>query len=140
VRIVPVEGTTPLQINAHLRTWHAGDVDGLWRVLSWRDSRGGAVFCLRREGAEYPCLAIRTSGNLADIHYFAEEGHPGFRCVGGEGLPEDGETTLVFEGCDPASGEPTPNGFVVPFETAASIATEFFRTGGMLDTISWFEL
>lgn len=98
------------------------------------------MFWLRQEGAEYPCLAIRTSGKFADVHFFPEVGHPGFRCVGGEGLPEDGETTLVFEGCDPSSGEATPNRFVVPFETAVSIAIDFFRTGRMSDTVPWFEL
>jgi hypothetical protein len=55
-------------------------------------------------------------------------------------LPEGGLTTLVYPGCDPASGEQSPNEFIVPFETARSVAKEFFRSMQMSKAVSWFEL
>lgn len=94
-------------IEVNSRSWQANDAEDLTRVLAWRDSRGGGVFWLCREDAEYPCLAIRVSGNVADVHYFPTDGHPGFQCLGGEGLTADGETILAYEGCDPSTGEPT---------------------------------
>jgi hypothetical protein len=115
------------------------DVEGLEEVLAWRDARGGAFFWLTHD-EQYPSLAIRVSGDLADIHFFPRDGHPGFRCLGGEGMAEGGPTTLVFEGCDPGDGEDTPNEFVVPFETAKSIASEFLRSQRMSGDVSWFEL
>jgi hypothetical protein len=98
------------------------------------------MFSLSREGEKYPCLAIRISGDVADVHYFPREGHPGFRCLGGEGLPESGCTALVYEGSDPQDGEHTPNSFIVPVKTAYSIATVFLSTDRMSDAVSWLEL
>ena len=109
-------------------------------ALAWRDDRGGGFFWLTPAEGEYPALAIRVSGGVADVHCFPRDGHPGFRCLGGDGLPEDGLTTLVYQGADPATGEQTPNEFVVSFETACAIAREFFRTERMWDEVSWFEL
>src|SRR5579862_4714393 len=39
---------------------------------------------------EYPTLAIRISGQVADVTYFPNGDHSGFRCLGGEGLSNDG--------------------------------------------------
>ena len=77
---------------------------------------------------------------MADVHYFSRDGHPGYRCLGGGGLPEGRSTTLVYRGCDPTDGEQVPNGFIVPFDTARTVAREFFRSGRMSDAVSWFEL
>jgi hypothetical protein len=133
-------GALPLIVGCGRRAWQVKDAQDLKKVLAWRDSRGGAAFWLSREAVEYPCLAIRVTGDIADVHFLPEDGHPGFRCLGGEGLPRGGFTTLVYEGCDPGSGEETPNEFVISFETACSIATEFFHSERMSETVSWFEL
>jgi hypothetical protein len=115
------------------------DVESLEEVLAWRDARGGGVFWLTH-GEQYPSLAIRVSGNLADVHFFPRDGHPGFRCLGGEGMPGGGSMKFVFQGCDPASGEDTPNEFVVTLSTAKSIANEFLRSKRMTGNVSWSEL
>ena len=129
-----------LRIAGYSRTWEVEDVQGLHQALAWRDARGGGIFFLSRENVQYPHLCIRVSGNIADVHFFPEEGHPGYRCLGDEGMPEGESTTFVYEGCDPWDGEETPNRFVVPFETARSIATAFLRSERRPDTVSWFEL
>jgi len=98
------------------------------------------MFWLTPDDERYPALAIRVSGHLAHVHYFPRDGHPGFRCLGGDGLPEGGETTLVYQGCDPATGEETPNEFIVPFATALSLGEDFFRSKRMSEAVSWFEL
>jgi hypothetical protein len=129
-----------MRVDGHRQTWQVADERSLAAALSWRDDRGGGIFWLSPDVERYPALAIRVSGEVADVIYFPQEGHPGFRCLGGQGLLEDGLTTLVYQGCDPASGEQSPNTFVVPFEAARSIAKEFFRSKRMPEGVSWFEL
>jgi hypothetical protein len=109
-------------------------------VLAWRDDRGGAILWLSPDDARYPAMALRIGGSVADVHYIPRDGHPGFRCLGGDGLPPGGLTRLVYRGADPASGEETPNEFVVPVGTASSVAAEFFRSQQMSGAVSWFEL
>jgi hypothetical protein len=113
---------------------------GVEAALGWRDDRGGGIFWLSPDDERYPALAIRVSGDLADVHYFPRDGHPGFRCLGGEGLPQGGLTTFVYRECEPATGEKILNKFVVSFEIASAVAREFFRTEQMSEAVPWFEL
>ena len=128
-----------MRLDTTSKSWGVSNLNGLEDALAWRDSRGGALFWLSHE-EEFPLLAIRISGESADVSFFPKEGHPGFRCLGGEGLPRDQNTSFVFEGCDPTTGEDTPNEFVVSLETASSVAIEFFRKKRMSDNVPWFEL
>ncbi len=129
-----------MRVDGYGQTWQVEDDESLEAALVWRDHRGGGIFWLAHDTGQFPRLAIRISGNVADVIYFPQDGHPGFRCLGGHGLPEGGLTTLVYQGCDPASGEQVSNKFIVPFETAYSVAKEFFRSKQMTGSVSWFEL
>ena len=129
-----------MRIDRYDTTWQVNDVEELEGILSSRDSRGGGEFWLADSRESYPCLVIRVSGDIADVHFFSTVDHPGFRCLGNQDAVDDGFTTLVYEGCDPASGEQTPNVFVIPVDTAKSIAREFFRSKWMSNAVSWFEL
>jgi hypothetical protein len=129
-----------VRVDASHRSWQVSDGDGLRAVLAWRDKRGGAQFWLSEELEKYPVLAITVTSEVAHVIYFPREGHAGFRCLGGQGLPKDGSTTFFFDRCDPATGEEAPNEFVVPLETARSIAAEFLRTKQMSEVVSWLEL
>src|SRR5262249_30175044 len=94
------------------------------RAWTQRDDCGGGIFWLAPDEERHPALCLRVSGDVADVHYFPRDRHPGFRCLGGNGLPKGGLTTLVYRGADPETGEQTPNEFVVPFDTARAIAKE----------------
>jgi hypothetical protein len=131
---------TSLIVETDRLKWLVNDVEDLKVALTWRDSRGGAWFWLSPENAEHPLLCIRITGDLADVIFFPEEGHPGFRCLGGEGMLEGEYTTLVYEGCDPRAGEETPNEFIVPLSTAYSVASEFLRSERRSEAVSWLEL
>lgn len=87
-----------------------------------------------------PALAIRITGGHADVHYFPEEGHPGFRALAEPPVPTNHPIVFVFEGCDPASDELTPSEFVLPVSIALAVAKEFCRTGTRSSSVSWFEL
>jgi hypothetical protein len=127
-------------INGHHRNWQVTDLIGLDAVLTWRDDCGGGLFCLSSDGVRYPELVLRVSGGMADVHYFPQDGHPGFRALGGDGLAKGGVTKLLYQGADPVTGEETPNEFIFPFETARSIAVEFFQSRQMSRAVSWLEL
>jgi len=130
----------PVRVDGCRQTWHVADEESLDAALAWRDDRGGGMFWLTPDEEQYPALALRVSADLADVHYFPRDGHPGFRCLGGHGMTEGGLTTLAYQGCDPATGEQNPNEFVVSFEKAHAAALEFFRTKQMSAVVSWFEL
>lgn len=121
------------------RTWQVDDVQGVDDAFTWRDRCGGALLWSTHD-RPYPALAVRISGDLADVHFFPYEGHPGFRCIGGDWNTAAGSTKLVYDGCDPASGEDTPDMFIVSVQTARSIACEFLRSSRMSSEVSWFEL
>lgn len=127
-------------VGAHHRSWAVDNEAALADALAYRDSRGGSIFWMGPENQESPVLAIRVSGELATAHFFPEEGHPGFQCIGGAGLPKGGLMTFIYDGCDPGTGEETPNEYVIPFATARRIAEEFLRTGRMWDGVEWDEL
>jgi len=91
---------------------------------------------------EFPVVAIRVSGELADVHYFPFKGHPGFRALASPSASQSSgqSITLIYEGCDPSTGEESPVEFIVPIDTAIDLAKEFHRTGTRPVGASWFEL
>jgi hypothetical protein len=129
-----------LRVEGYRQGWNVGSEEELVSVLSMRDASGGADLWLSRGQAEFPKLAMQIGSALGNATFFPEDGHPGFRCIGGKGLPKDGITKLIFQGCDPGDGEEVPNEFVLGFEELLSLAKFFFRTGGMSPSESWLEL
>ena len=126
-------------VSGNRQSWRVENENELDDVLARRDSRGGCVFWLTHDD-EFPCLCIRISGDVGDVPFFPHEDHPGFRCLGGQGLPEGEWTTLLFNGCDPGHGEETPNEFVVSFSAACLIAKEFLVNAKLPANFSWLEL
>jgi hypothetical protein len=129
-----------MRVDGYEKQWSVEVASDLVAILSQRDDLDGAAFWMSNGKTAYPLLAIRISSSLADVHHFPNSGHPGFRCVGGEGLPSNGTTTLRYRGCDPASGEEIENEFVVSFERVRLIAEEFFHSSQMAATATWVEL
>lgn len=129
-----------MRVDGFRRTWDVDREEALEAALMSRDSRGGGEFWLSQTERKYPCLAMQVCGTLSHVTFFPDDGHPGFECLGGEGLPPDGVTKLVFEGCDPGDGVEIPNRFIVPLTKALSEANVFFYAGIMSDAEEWFEL
>ena len=129
-----------MKIEGHHRKWDAQDEDTLERVLELRDDVGGALFWLTHDGDGYPALTIRISGDMADVHYFPGEGHPGFRALA-ESPARNGQASIfVYDGCDPMAGEETPSEFVLHASTAMNLAKDFYRNRTRSSFVSWFEL
>jgi hypothetical protein len=136
-------GAGTMRIDGHHREWSEADETTLEQVLRFRDRVGGGQFWLCHDDGAYPAVAIRVSGDVADVHYFPFDGHPGFRALPSPSVRLDhggGTTTLLYERCDPSSGEQSPSEFIVSVDAAVSLAREFFRTGSRPSGASWFEL
>lgn len=129
-----------MRVEGLKQTWDVDSEGALETALSTRDARGGAEFWLWSTEKRYPCLAMQIGGTFSSVTFFPSDGHPGFRCLGGEGLPATGITKLVFEGCDPGDGEQIPNRFVIPFSKALAVAKVFFTRSVMSDAEEWLEL
>jgi len=129
-----------MRIEGHHRRWNASDETALEDVLRFRDDLGGAQFWITDDDDPFPAVAIRLSGDFADVHYFPHDGHPGFRALAETPPPAGQTTTFIYEGCDPPTGEETPSEFVLLASTAIDVAKEFQRTGTRSPVLSWFEL
>jgi hypothetical protein len=112
----------------------------LEQALLQRDERGGGEFWISPDSSEFPCLAVRISGAIGDVHFFPDADSPGFRCLAGADPPQGGTTKLLYMGCDPADGEDSPSEFIVPFATIVQIALAFLAEEDPLTLGHWFEL
>ena len=86
-----------------------------------------------------PAVAILANGDLACVHYFPHDGHPGFQSVGpAPGSIPAGRT--MFASSTPTEKSSMPNSTVVPFSRALAVAKEFATSTKLPRCIGWFEL
>ncbi len=106
-------------------------------ALARRNDRGVNEFWLSRKDRKFPHMAINVAKDLACLHYWPYEGHPGWRLLGRiPGLDPQGETEFQFGG----EYGTTPNIFVVPFSVAVEAAIAFSGDTRMPEVGEWFEL
>ena len=129
-----------MRLEGNGRSWLIEDEASLEKALAYRDRCGGAQLWLSPNNADFPCLAFRISGEVGDIHFFPKEGHPGYRRLGGKGLPHGGVKALVFDGCDPKDGEETPNLFIISPEEIIGVAKSFLCVTNIVNLEAWVEL
>ena len=83
-------------------------------------------------------ISILVKRELAYLHYFPREGHPGFSSVGNLKGMKSGETSFCFDG--QMEGLEVENGALVPFSTALRAAHEFANSESLPKSVEWFEL
>jgi hypothetical protein len=116
--------TSPADIAAALSKCHGAGRNAFWL------SHGTELF---------PAVNIMVNEDLAHVHYFPEERHPGFASVGKlPGLRRDGDTVFFMNSSD----EPVEimNAAVVPFSDALKAAQEFAISRTMPKCIQWDSL
>lgn len=109
--------------------------DQLQQLL--RNSRNGdfGEFWLGEKNGTFPALAIHTHGNLAYVHFFPADRHPGFQSIGEVNSGDE----VIFK--QAGQGEfSMPRAFVVAIEQAYEAAAEFFTTLQLPSCIQWTEL
>lgn len=88
---------------------------------------------------QFPCVGVLTNSSYAYVHFFDEEGSPGFRGLADEdlGLDEDELPTFYSSNGEIMSVEIE---CVVSLNKAVEVVREFFETGSMPTCIEWDEL
>ena len=115
-------------------------LDELEGVLKTRYENGINQFSLYEDNIKYPWVALMVNGDLAALHYFPHEGHPGFIPLGKNvGLEPGGFTTFYLS--NPHREKLwIPNYSVIPYSVALTAAKEFFSSRQLPQSIEWFEL
>src|SRR5579862_1396513 len=70
------------------------DIDA---ALSKRHGDGLNSFWLSHGAEEFPVINILVKGDLAYVHYFPKDRHPGFASAAKELGPRSNETSIFFE-------------------------------------------
>jgi hypothetical protein len=117
----------------------ASSKDGVEKILLKRYTKGVNAFWLYHESRKKPLLLILVKNQLANLHYFPDEEHPGFASVGDmPSLPTDGFTMFFMRNLK--EEEYISNDLIVPFSDALAAAKEFLASTELPRSIEWFEL
>lgn len=107
----------------------------LERVLEVRYGPNANEFFLS-DTERYPLLGILVIGDIAAIHYFPAEGHPGFLSVG----DESNVGTVVFRTNTPDEELELAAACAIPIAQASQCAKEFLTASSLPSCIKWLEL
>lgn len=114
--------------------------DEIKDILTKQNDSGYNEFWISAE-KQFPLMAMLTRNDIASVHFFPEDGHPGF-CGLSSGekafLPEEG--TTVFRTNNNSEDIWVENCCVIPLEKAIKVIEEFFETDTMPEQIEWDEL
>jgi hypothetical protein len=117
----------------------ANSITALENILMKRHKKEYKSFWLSHGSKKNPSVALLVKGNLAGLHYFPRESHPGFVPAGNIAGLNSGEMTTFYTD---NSGEEVQivNDAIVPFSAAWAVAKEFFVSEGLPRSIKWMEL
>jgi hypothetical protein len=132
-------GETGMRIQDFERVYDANASDEIDSAMAKRYGSGVNAFWLSHGSSKYPSILILVNGDLASLHYFPEEGHPGFRSVGTVQGLEPGGTTAFFMN-NVKEEQPILNDSIVPLSTALKAAKEFSASTELPHSVEWFEL
>jgi hypothetical protein len=96
------------------------------------------AFWMSHNSSKYPVLSVLVRGELACLHYFPKDRHPGFRSVGEVAQLKRSGTSTFFT--RRAEKQEVLNDSIVPFSAALTVAKEFFHGDDLPKSIRWFEL
>jgi hypothetical protein len=109
------------------------------RILLKRYGEDVNAFLLYHEPRENLWLSILVKDQLANLHYFPDEEHPGYASIGDlPSLPADGFTLFYMRSLK--EEEYISNDAIVPFADALAAAKEFLVNTDLPPSIEWFEL
>jgi immunity protein Imm1 of predicted polymorphic toxin system len=118
-----LEVTTPTDLEAALSKRHGAAINSFW---------------LSHGAEEFPAINIMVKGDLAYVHYFPQERHPGFASAAKELVPKPNETSTFF--VYPTEKVWVLNSALIPFSDALKVAQEFAVSKAMPRCIQWSEL
>lgn len=118
------DATTPAQVEAVLSKRHGADVNSFW---------------IGHEDGGFPAINIMVKGDLAYVHYFPKESHPGLASVAQFPERAGGGSSVFFLS---SGGEEAwvPNYAVVAFSEALKVAQEFAVSKELPKCMRWNSL
>jgi hypothetical protein len=129
----------------NMRIWdfegahEASNISQLETVLQKRYRLGVNGFWLSHDNERYPCVSLLVNGDLACLHYFPTEPHPGFLSQGSLQELNPDEWTIFFLD-NPDQEQEMPNSSVIHFSKAVEVARDFFSSKELPISIEWLEL
>ncbi len=128
-----------LKIHDFGGTHEADSASELETVLQKTYASGVNGFWLSHDDEKDPAISLLVNCDLACIHYFPGNSHPGFVSVGTvPQLSRKGTTTFYLDTLD--QEEEMPNESVVRFSEAVQIAKDFLSSKELPKSIDWSEL
>jgi hypothetical protein len=115
--------TKPEDVEVALNKRHVGGINAFW---------------LSHGTEKFPAIGILVKGELANVHFFPRERHPGFTSVANVFDHRSNETSIFF--VRPTEKTWVRNDALVPFSDALKVAQEFAASKVMPKCIQWFEL
>ena len=112
--------------------------DEIEEILHKQNGNNVNEFWISTE-TQFPCLGVLTNSSYAYVHFFDEDGSPGFRGLADEdlGLDENELPTFYSSNGEIMSVEIE---CIVSLNKAVEVVREFFETGSMPTSIEWDEL
>jgi hypothetical protein len=127
-----------LRVDDFNHTVMVSDEEALERALRVRYADANS-FWLTHDHEKNPAVSILVRGELAYVHYFPSESHPGFASVGScENVARAGSTIFFMDSVN--QEQEILNASVVPFSKALKAATEFFSHKELPSCLEWTEL
>jgi hypothetical protein len=115
---------TPADIDAILSKRYRLRINSFWVA----DSAGA-----------FPAINIMVNGDLAYVHYFPKDQHPGYASVGGAlGLNPEEDTDFFHDNAQETF--PIMNDSVVPFSDALKVVQGFAISKSIPKCVQWNEL
>lgn len=117
----------------------SNEADLLDRIKSVRNGKYGA-FMMYDIAKPYPALSIQINDDVAYLHYFPSDDHPGYQPQGM--APKSCDESVYFlqtTGLH-SDGFDMPNSTLVSTDMAYTAAVEFFRSSDLPQSIFWSEL
>jgi hypothetical protein len=128
-----------MRIHDYETAWNLTDPEGIEAALSKRYGAGRNAFWLYHGSEGHPAINIMVNGDLAYVHYFPEDRHPGFASVGTVPSLRPGGDTIFFPD-DTDDTFDIVNEAVVRFSDALKVAQEFAISPALPKSIQWSEL
>lgn len=128
-----------MRIEDYNTVWNVTSPADVEVALTIRHGAGRNAFWLSHGSDKSPAINIMVRGDLAYVHYFPKDRHPGFASIGTVPSLSLGGDTSFF----PDNTEETfeiLNEAVVQFADALKVAQEFAVSPELPKSIQWSEL
>ena len=128
-----------MRIEDYDTVWDVTNPADIETALRTRHGAGRNAFWLFHGSKKSPSISIMVSGDLAYVHYFPKDRHPGFASFGMlPGLRPGGDTSFFPD--DTNETFEIMNQAVVRFADALRVAQEFSISPELPKSIQWSEL